>query len=121
MKRIAAELYYNEANNSIFVVPREFRCDGFIPETTLQESLNIKELKCENNAIPFVNLAPVINANWELPEPEGVISYNKKAYVQCSNCKKKSHLGWTDKFCKHCGATMLNASESSRNPLIYGV
>lgn len=121
MKRIAADLYFNETNNAIIVVPSEFRCDGFMPEIPLQQVLNIKELKCQSNAVPCVNLAPVRNAYWELPEPEGVLSFNEEAFVQCSDCKKKSHLGWTDKFCRHCGATMLNASCASKNPLVYGV
>lgn len=46
-------------------------------------------------------------AKWEDPVPEGVWSWDKPAYAQCSNCKKKSYLGWKDPYCRYCGAKML--------------
>lgn len=46
-------------------------------------------------------------AKWEEPVAEGIWSWAKPAYAQCSNCKKKSYLGWKDPYCRYCGAKML--------------
>lgn len=48
----------------------------------------------------------VKHGRWEEPEPEGVWSWDKRAYVQCSVCKKKSYLGRKDNYCRYCGAKM---------------
>ena len=55
---------------------------------------------------PTIDAAPVKHGRWEEPEPEGVWSWDKRAYAQCSLCKKKSYLGWTDNYCRYCGAKM---------------
>ena len=46
-------------------------------------------------------------AKWEEPVAEGVWSWAKPAYAQCSSCKKKSYLGWKDPYCRYCGAKMM--------------
>lgn len=46
-------------------------------------------------------------AKGEEPVAEGVWSWYKPAYAQCSSCKKKSYLGWKDPYCRYCGAKMM--------------
>lgn len=56
--------------------------------------------------IPTIDAAPVKHGKWEEPEPEGIMLWDKRAYAQCSVCKKKSYLGWKDNYCRYCGAKM---------------
>jgi len=55
---------------------------------------------------PIVDAVPVAHGRWEEPEREGVMTWDKRAYAQCSVCKKKSYLGWHDNYCRFCGAKM---------------
>lgn len=55
---------------------------------------------------PTIDAAPVKHGRWEEPEPEGAMMWDKRAYSQCSICKKKSYLGRVDKYCRYCGAKM---------------
>lgn len=74
-----------------------------------------KELMKAINHAPAVDAAPVVHGHWEEPEREGVWQWDKRAYAQCSVCKKKSYLGWKDNWCRYCGAKMdlegLNAEK----------
>ena len=63
-------------------------------------------IRSEISALQSVDAAPVTHGRWEEPEPEGIISYNRGSYAQCSVCKKKSYLGRADKYCRYCGAKM---------------
>ena len=60
---------------------------------------------------PTIDVVPVVHGHWEDPEPEGCISFNKKAYSQCSVCKQKANYGWSYKHCPNCGAKMDEASK----------
>jgi hypothetical protein len=55
---------------------------------------------------PTVDAVPVVHGYWEEPQREGVMSWDKRSYAQCSVCKKKSYLGWKDNWCRYCGAKM---------------
>jgi hypothetical protein len=55
---------------------------------------------------PTVDAVPVKHGHWEEPEPDDVYTWDKRAYAQCSVCKKKSYLGRADKYCRYCGAKM---------------
>ena len=88
-------------------------------ETDMREL--VKSTNCENVSLealsllcgakliadaPTIDAAPVRHGKWEEPEPEGIISYNRGSYAQCSVCKNKSYFGRTDKYCRYCGAKM---------------
>lgn len=62
-------------------------------------------MKAINHA-PTIDAAPMKHGKWEEPEPEGIMLWDKRAYAQCSLCKKKSYLGWKDNYCRYCGANM---------------
>lgn len=53
-----------------------------------------------------VDAVPVTHGKWEEPEPEGVWTFDKRVYSQCSVCKKKSYFGWSNNFCRYCGSKM---------------
>lgn len=55
-------------------------------------------------AIPTID--PVKHGKWVLPRDEGCVTYDKHAYAECSMCGKKSFLGWSDEYCRNCGARM---------------
>lgn len=66
-----------------------------------------KELMKAINHAHTVDATPMKHGKWEEPEPEGVWGWDKRAYAQCSVCKKKSYLGWTDNYCRYCGSKNL--------------
>lgn len=53
----------------------------------------------------------VKHGKWVLPRDEGCVTYDKRAYAECSMCGKKSFLGWSDKYCRNCGARMDGEDE----------
>ena len=55
---------------------------------------------------PTIDAAPVVHGRWEEPESESTRLLDKRVYAQCSVCKKESYFGWTDKYCRDCGAKM---------------
>ena len=43
---------------------------------------------------------------WIEPSTEGCVSYDKRAYAECSICGSKIYFGWKMNFCPNCGADM---------------
>ena len=64
------------------------------------------EIKREIDCQPTVDAVPVVHGRWEDPQPEGVVSWDKRAYAQCSVCKAKEYLARKKKYCPNCGARM---------------
>ena len=60
-------------------------------------------------SVPTID--PVKHGKWVLPRDEGCVTYDKRAYAECSICGKKSFLGWSDKYCRNCGARMDGEDE----------
>ena len=73
---------------------------------------NMRELVSRQ---PTVDAVPVVHGHWEEPEREGVMTWDKRAYAQCSVCKQKAYLGWTDNWCRHCGAKMVMPGPNDAN------
>lgn len=72
----------------------------------LELLISVSDAKNILEGMKAIDAAPVKHGRWEEPEPEGIISYNRGSYAQCSVCKKKSYLGRADKYCRYCGAKM---------------
>lgn len=62
---------------------------------------SIEELISE---VPTVDT--VKHGKWVLPRDEGCVTYDERAYAECSICGKKTFLGWRNKYCRNCGARM---------------
>lgn len=43
---------------------------------------------------------------WIEATADGIVTFDKNAYAQCSVCEKKEFLGWRKNFCPHCGSDM---------------
>lgn len=52
---------------------------------------------------------------WIEPKREGCLSYDKKAYAECSVCGKKEYLGWGKAYCPNCGARMRGEEDGKSN------
>lgn len=63
-------------------------------------------IRIDLNHRPTIDAAPVVHGRWEEPEPDDVYTWDKRAYAQCSVCKRKSYLGRADNYCRYCGAKM---------------
>lgn len=68
--------------------------------TKTEQVVSVEDIE----ALPTID--PVKHGKWVTPTREGVVSYDTKAYAECSVCGKKSYLGWQDKYCRNCGALM---------------
>lgn len=79
--------------------------DGYQQEHSYS-TMMLYEIKDSIDCQPTVDAAPVVHGHWEEPEPDDVYTWDKRAYAQCSVCKKKSYLGRADKYCRYCGAKM---------------
>ena len=64
------------------------------------------EVKLTLDNMPTIEAVPVVHGKWEYPEPSGVMTWDKRAYAQCSACKQKAYLGRHDNYCRFCGAKM---------------
>lgn len=72
----------------------------------LELLISVSDAKNILEGMKAVDAAFVKHGEWEEPETEGVMTWDKRAYAQCSLCKKKSYLGWKDNYCRYCGAKM---------------
>ena len=43
---------------------------------------------------------------WIKPSREDGLSYDERAFAECSVCGRKEYLGWDKAFCPNCGARM---------------
>ena len=77
--------------------------DGICGDQLYKDSLYLIRQQQERIA----ELEAAQTAKWEEPVAEGIWSWYKPAYAQCSSCKKKSYLGWKDPYCRYCGAKMM--------------
>lgn len=48
---------------------------------------------------------------WLIPQRRGVMSWNEKAYAECSVCHEVTFNARSMKFCPQCGAKMENDNE----------
>lgn len=74
--------------------------------------LYLNEVGCKMiQRMPLADVQEVRHGEWETPEPDGCLIYDKKAYKQCSNCKAKQFLAKTTdkkmKYCPNCGCKMM--------------
>jgi hypothetical protein len=74
--------------------------DGSLEHLIRASAMAVEMIKDAKTVDPFVS------GEWEEPEPEGTWVFDKRMYSQCSVCKKKSYFGWSNNFCRNCGAKM---------------
>lgn len=55
---------------------------------------------------PMVEYAPVKKGKWIKPSREDGLSYDERAFAECSVCGKKEYIGWEKPYCPWCGARM---------------
>ena len=58
------------------------------------------------NSQPTVDAEPVRHGRWIDPQPEGCMTWDKRAYQQCSICGDKQYLSQSMIYCPNCGARM---------------
>lgn len=101
MRLIDAHKLYEQYEADMCELVKSTNCENI--------SLEALSLLCGAKLIadaPTVDAVPVKHGRWEEPELEGAMLLEKRAYSQCSVCKKKSYLGRVDKYCRYCGAKM---------------
>lgn len=52
---------------------------------------------------------------WIEATADGIITFDKNAYAECSVCGKKEFLGWRKNFCPNCGADMRGNNNVDNN------
>jgi len=62
--------------------------------------------------IPTVDAEPVRHAHWEKPHRHGVVTYDERAYAECSCCHKPEYLARGMNYCPNCGAKMDEEKEN---------
>ncbi len=71
----------------------------FLRARTVRET--IETVKNHINAMPAVDVAPVVHGRWET-----VLGSNGKEYMVCTECRVQQELTGVFTYCPNCGAKM---------------
>ena len=55
--------------------------------------------------MPSADVQPVQHGKWIKAQRKGITSYGD-GFAECDKCHEVSYLGWNDRYCRNCGATM---------------
>ena len=61
--------------------------------------------------LPSADVRENVRGKWIEPQREGCVSWDKRAYAQCSICGYKQYFGREKNFCPNCGADMRGDTE----------